>query len=404
LSRAMLKTFFNGALLGAREKGEELSYVSRLWVRSSVTKAFSAEQRLLDRFLGAFKCSKVYVELERYGVQYINTYSLNKQVSQQQHDDGGERSSAVVFTHGFGGGSGMFYHILNELAALEYSNVFAIDWLGMGRSSRPTSGLMSGQGYPQRSLFSLRRQKQEVADECIDYFVESLEKWREEMKISKLQLVGHSLGGYLSARYAIAYPDRVEKLVLLSPVGVPELPEEVDDDKVPEFVKRNKLVTGIIGAFWSLNVTPQSFVRFIGPWGLDAVQSMVKRRFSVRGMSEEEMEIIADYLYHINVQRASGEYALNALLVPVMKAENPGVYARRSLAQDLVEKLPRSIPLVFLYGDRDWMFHPEVKDIVSRMPNAELQFVSNSGHHVYLDHPAEFKRIMAGSTGILERT
>ena len=160
---------------------------------------------------------------------------------------------------------------------------------------------------------------------------------------------------------------------------------------------------------------------------------MVKRRFSVRGMSEEEMEIIAgrissrrlclqpiagsadpsppstsispaDYLYHINVQRASGEYALNALLVPVMKAENPGVYARRSLAQDLVEKLPRSIPLVFLYGDRDWMFHPEVKDIVSRMPNAELQFVSNSGHHVYLDHPAEFKRIMAGSTGILERT
>ena len=66
-----------------------------------------------------------------------------------------------------------------------------------------------------------------------------------------MQLVGHSLGGYLSARYAIAYPDRVEKLVLLSPVGVPELPEEVDDDKVPEFVKRNKLVTGIIGAFWS---------------------------------------------------------------------------------------------------------------------------------------------------------
>ena len=77
----------------------------------------------------------------------------------------------------------MFYHILKALAALEYSNVFAIDWLGMGRSSRPTSGLMSGQGYPQRSLFSLRRQKQEVADECIDYFVESLEKWREEMKV-----------------------------------------------------------------------------------------------------------------------------------------------------------------------------------------------------------------------------
>jgi pimeloyl-ACP methyl ester carboxylesterase len=51
--------------------------------------------------------------------------------------------------------------------------------------------------------------------------VESLEEWREKMNLEKMTLVGHSLGGYLSAVYALRYPERVERLILLSPAGVP---------------------------------------------------------------------------------------------------------------------------------------------------------------------------------------
>ncbi|QDZ20715.1 cardiolipin-specific deacylase [Chloropicon primus] len=382
------KTLVNGALLGTKnQKGEELSYLARLWVRTSSTKAFDAEQRLLERFLDKFKSSRVYIELENYGVQYIHTYSLRKK------EEGGEKPirSAILFTHGFGGGSGMFYHVLQELSRKGFEDVFAIDWLGMGRSSRPSSGLMSGRGYPQRSLFSLnRREKEEVSDECIDFFVESLEKWREEMKIAKLQLVGHSLGGYLSTRYALAYPERVERLVLLSPVGVPE-PEE-NENSMPDFVKRNRLFTSLVGLFWSMNLTPQSVARIAGPWGPELVTKIVKAR--LKGMSEEEVKIVSDYLYHINVGRPSGELALNALLVPVFKTNFPGVYARRPLAQDLINKFPRDIPLTFLFGDRDWMLHPTIEDIVASMPNAEVRIISNTGHHVYLDNPPSFKRIM----------
>merc|ERR1711977_336 len=136
---------------------------------------------------------------------------------------------------------------------------------------------------------------------------------------------------------------------------------------------------------WKMNVTPQTVVRGLGPWGHQVVDKMVKRR--ARGMDEEECAILGDYLYHINVGKASGEYALNALLVPVMNADLPGVYARRPLAQDLISKLPRTIPLVFVFGDRDWMFHPRVHDVVSQMPNAELRVIPESGHHVYLDNP-----------------
>ena len=37
-----------------------------------------------------------------------------------------------------------------------------------------------------------------------------------------MRLVGHSLGGYLAVAYAERFPERVERIVLLSPVGIPQ--------------------------------------------------------------------------------------------------------------------------------------------------------------------------------------
>jgi len=54
------------------------------------------------------------------------------------------------------------------------------------------------------------------------FFVESLELWRRKMKLSKMNLLGHSLGGYISTKYAAIYPERVSRLILLSPLGVEE--------------------------------------------------------------------------------------------------------------------------------------------------------------------------------------
>lgn len=47
---------------------------------------------------------------------------------------------------------------------------------------------------------------------------------REKKRFEKITLVGHSLGAYLSLSYALRYPSRVHKLILISPVGIPESP------------------------------------------------------------------------------------------------------------------------------------------------------------------------------------
>jgi pimeloyl-ACP methyl ester carboxylesterase len=40
------------------------------------------------------------------------------------------------------------------------------------------------------------------------------------MNLTKMNLVGHSLGGYICTKYAALYSERVSQILLLSPMGV----------------------------------------------------------------------------------------------------------------------------------------------------------------------------------------
>lgn len=61
-------------------------------------------------------------------------------------------------------------------------------FIGFGRSSRP-----------QFSTDSMTAEKQ---------LVRSIEEWRREMNIKQMNLLGHSMGGFLATSYTMSYPDR----------------------------------------------------------------------------------------------------------------------------------------------------------------------------------------------------
>jgi cardiolipin-specific phospholipase len=118
-----------------------------------------------------------------------------------------------------------------------------------------------------------------------------------------------TLGGYLSTCYAHKYPDRVGKLLLVSPVGVPDKPPPDPNPKPKPYLYSLAI------ALWSNNVTPMSLIRGLGPFGPNLVRGYTSRRFA--HLEAGELTDLDNYIYHISAQAGSGEFALARLLDPV---------------------------------------------------------------------------------------
>ena len=85
--------------------------------------------------------------------------------------------------------------VISKLTEKGY-RVIAPDQLGWGRSGKPVI---------HYSFHTLASNTAQLLD---------------SLKIDKIILVGHSMGGMLASRFAMQYPWRVEKLILEDPIGL----------------------------------------------------------------------------------------------------------------------------------------------------------------------------------------
>ena len=348
---------------------------------TSVEKAIESETRLLELGgLGSVLNNPQVIFRERVpieskfsfrGPEFINTV-IYKHPENEAGNEKAEQSLRrdVVLVHGFGAGFGLWYRNIKGIADLvPHSRVFAIDLLGMGRSSRPP--------FPKYI-----EGNELVVNQAIDFFVDSLESWREQQdRLEKFTLVGHSMGGYLAALYALKHPERVSKLVLASPVGIPIRPLDPETHAV---AVTGHTIPGWLISLWNNHYTPQGVVRGFGPIGPRLVSNYIYRRFPY--LSEEEKECLSSYAYHITSQEGSGEYALGSILAP-------GAWAREPLHRRLKDL---KMPTAFMFGEHDWIDYRHAQEASGEMTvrNAVIR-VPNSGHHLYLDNYPEFNRIVA---------
>jgi pimeloyl-ACP methyl ester carboxylesterase len=100
---------------------------------------------------------------------------------------------SLVLLHGLGATSGMWYPIVGTLA--EHHRVRAVDVMGEPGRSRY-------EGVPIDSM-----------DELVAWLAETFDL----LELSAADLCGHSSGGHLALRFALAHPERVRRLVLLDP-------------------------------------------------------------------------------------------------------------------------------------------------------------------------------------------
>lgn len=352
---------------------------------------------------------------------------------------GEEEEETLVMLHGYGAGLGFFYKNFEPITRIPGLKLYALDMLGMGNSSRPPFKIHA-------------KDKEDKVIEAESWFVDALEEWRKARKIERFTLLGHSLGGYLAVSYAIKYPGHLKKLILASPVGVPEDPYAVNDS-MPEpdestmeneftqdqqaategseitkptmdpakkaNVPRRTLPSWLVW-LWDANVSPFSIVRMAGPLGPRFVSGWSSRRFN--HLPPDESQALHEYAFSIFRQKGSGEYALAYILAP-------GAYARRPVINriDQVGRqvIPASeanakaiketgIPIDFMYGENDWMdvaggFAAEEKlkqakanalqqgtEEEKRNENGSTKVViiPKAGHHLYLDNPENFNEVL----------
>lgn len=319
----------------------------------------------------------------------------------------------LVMIHGYGAGLGFFYRNFESLSRLPGWKLYALDMLGMGRSSRPPFKIHA-------------KDRQGKISEAESWFIDALEEWRIKKGIDRFTLLGHSLGGYMAVAYALKYPGHLNKLILASPVGIPEdpyavnadLPEPEDSTMANEFTQDagnttdatnpdiaasdktgdnnnflnarakkdaaknsgkppKKPLPKWLTTLWDANISPFSFVRWSGPLGPRLVSGWTSRRFS--HLPAEESQALHDYSYSLFRQRGSGEYTLSYILAPGAFARSPLIRRIQGVGRQWVEQhssptpddaasvsksdsstavsrvRETGVPVVLMYGENDWM-------------------------------------------------
>lgn len=275
----------------------------------------------------------------------------------------------LVILHGYGAGLGFFYKNFEALSRAKGWQLYALDLLGMGRSTRPPFRMKS-------------KQRHEAIAEAEDWFIDALEEWRVKRKIERFTLLGHSLGGYMAVAYALKYPGRLNKLILASPVGIPEDPYAVsaempdpagsttgnesvqeqsdmvadsadvgsDTNRIPS-ANANKLpsnensknpprrpLSKWITYLWDANISPFSLIRWSGPLGPRLVSGWSSRRFS--HLPAPEAQALHDYTYSVFRLRGSGEYALAYILAPGAFARSPLIRRIQGVGRQMINSSP----------------------------------------------------------------
>jgi 2-hydroxy-6-oxonona-2,4-dienedioate hydrolase len=130
--------------------------------------------------------------------------------------EAGAGPETVVFLHGIGGHLETF--CLNIAAHAQRHRVVAFDLLGHGYTAKP-DGIYEIERYVDHTL-----------------------RFLDLMGIDKATLAGTSLGGWISARIAARYPERVSRLSLISSAGLTSHPSVMHQLKT--LTERASLTSG----------------------------------------------------------------------------------------------------------------------------------------------------------------
>jgi pimeloyl-ACP methyl ester carboxylesterase len=263
-------------------------------------KVFKTEEgrRKILSWYGSLLESVNFTYRERYvGTTFGKTYVL---------EAGDPDGPAVVLIHGSCSNSAAWFRDIPILA--EQYHVYSVDIVGDAGNSEETR-----------------------LEPATDDFPNWLKEVFDGLSLAKASLIGNSLGGWTSLQFAVRFPERVDKLVLIAPGGI--VPTR------PSFVFRTILY----------------------------LMSGKKGRNAISGMIFGKDEVPEEVLYFTNM---------------VWENFNPLSGKLPHLTDAQMKKL--TMPVLYIAGENDAVLDTgkSVRKLRKIVPHAEVHVIQDNGHVV----------------------
>jgi pimeloyl-ACP methyl ester carboxylesterase len=247
----------------------------------------------------------------------------------------------VVFVHGL---SGSWQNWLEQLPLFARDHrVVAFDLPGFGASEMPDWQIsISGYGRWLDALY-------------------------DALGIDVAALVGNSMGGFISAELAIAYPARVERLVLVSAAGL-----------TVEHQRHDRT----LAVLRTLDRRLAAYAGWLGTRS-DTLARRPRARRMIFGLVAHRPDLLPGPLVAEQI-RGSGKRGF----VPALDALT---------SYPIRDRLPEiACPTLIVWGTKDWLVPVRDADEFARLiPNARKVVWPKTGHMAMLERPAAFNRLLA---------
>jgi len=251
---------------------------------------------------------------------------------------GQQNGRTVVLFHGMNFG-GFYFSGPIDVLRKEGFRVVVPDQIGFGRSSKP----IIPYNFHDMAL--------------------NTRKLLESLGIGKVAIVGHSMGGMLTARFAASYPDITERAVIYDPIGLTD----------PRFDRPWRSAEDAYKATMAQS-HDQAYQAFY---------ANIRRYFPAPGAWKPEYEQYARILY---APTLSGDWPRLAMV--------RAIYQQITYLDPVVYDWPHiKVKTLVLGGELDGQNFPALaKHIADTIPGAELVLIPNVGHVPHLESPDIFYR------------
>lgn len=247
----------------------------------------------------------------------------------------------LVFVHGL---SGSWPNWLEQLPAFAAGHrVITLDLPGFGHSPMPA---------------------QEIS---ISGYARMLEQLLDRLGVDAAAIVGNSMGGFIAAELAIAYPQRVERLVLISAAGISTHNHRGSATALPAMrtLERSLMAAAAWTATKSDTVARRAHLR-------DAALGVV-----VRHPSKLDPALAAEQI------RGAGKPGFMQGLEAVLH------YEIRERLREI------ACPTLIVWGDSDRLISVRDADVFAELiPNSRKVVFGDTGHMSMLERPEAFNALL----------